>query len=54
MGEEKSGHSSAALGQGPGSASRDTHDNIFELFYRTKTPNKQKMLAFFFPEKITV
>ena len=26
--------------QGPGSTSRDTHDNIFELFYRTKSPNE--------------
>ena len=26
--------------QGPGSTSRDTHDNIFELFYRTKSPSQ--------------
>ena len=32
-------NNSATLGQGPGSTSKDTH-NIFELFQRTKIPNK--------------
>ena len=36
------GGSSAALGQGLGSSSRNIHDNIFEPFCRTKTPNKWK------------
>ena len=45
---------SVTLGQGPGSASRDTHNNIFKLLYRIKIPNKLKMLAFFIPEKVTV
>ena len=27
-------NNSVALGQGPGSPSRDTHNNIFELFCR--------------------
>ena len=31
--------------QGPGSSSRDIHNNIFELYWRTKTPNKWKMLV---------
>ena len=31
-----------SLGVGPGSSSRDTHSNIFELFCRTKIPNKWK------------
>lgn len=39
--EEKSRINSAALGQGPGSAFRD----IFELFCRTKNPNKWKTLT---------
>ena len=43
--EEQSRNNSAALGQDPGSTSRDTHNNIFELFCRTKTPNKWKMLS---------
>lgn len=43
----------AALGQGPGSASRDTQNSVFELL-ETKTPNKWKMSAFFLPEKIRV
>ena len=30
-----------ALGEDPGSTSRDAQNNIFELFCRTKTPNKQ-------------
>ena len=51
--EKQPRNNSAGLGEGPGSALRDTHNNIFELFYRTKTPNKQKMLAFFIPEKTT-
>ena len=33
----------AALGQGPGATSRDTHNNIFELLCRTKTLNKWKV-----------
>ena len=41
--EEQPRNNSAALGQGPGSASRDTHNNIFKLFCRTKTPTKWKM-----------
>ena len=32
--EEQLRNNSAALGQGPGSPSRDIHDNIFELFCR--------------------
>lgn len=36
---------SAALGQDPGSSSRNIHKNIFEPFCRTKTPNKWKMLT---------
>ena len=28
----------AALGQGPGSASRDTHNNIFKLFIELRPP----------------
>ena len=43
--EGQSRNNSAALGQGPGSASRDKHNNIFELVYRTKTPNKWKILT---------
>ena len=35
--EEQSRNNSAALGQGPGSASMDTH-NIFKLFTRLKPP----------------
>ena len=34
--EEESRSNSAALGQGPGFASRDTRNNIFELFCKTK------------------
>ena len=41
--EEQSRNNTAALGQGPASSSRDTHNNIFELFCRTKTPTKWKM-----------
>ena len=41
----KKRNNSAALGQGPGSASRDIHNNFFELFCRTKIPNKWKMLT---------
>ena len=33
----------AAWGQGPGSSSRDTHKNIFELTCRNKTPNKREI-----------
>ena len=35
---------SAGLGQGPGSASKDTH-GIFELVYRTETSSKWEMLT---------
>jgi len=38
-------NNSAAVEQGPGSTSRDTRNNIFELFCRTETPNERKMLA---------
>ena len=48
-------NNSAALGQDPGFISRDRQNNIFELFYRSKIPSKQKMLptwwAFFIPER---
>ena len=50
--EEQLRNNSAALGQGPGSTSRDTHNNIFKLFIELK-PNKWKMSAFFIPEKTT-
>ena len=43
--KNKTKNISAALGQDPGSASRDTHNNISELFCKTKTPNKWKMLT---------
>ena len=36
--EEQSRNNSAAMGQGPGSASRDTYNNIYGLFCRTETP----------------
>ena len=42
--EELSRDNSAALGQGSGSSSRNIHNNIFEFFHRTETPNKRKML----------
>ena len=46
---------SAVLGQGPNSSSRDTYNNIFVLFCRTKTPDRWKMLttdeAIFIPER---
>ena len=42
MGEVQPGNNSAALGQGPCSTSRDTHNNVFRLF---------KMSAFFILEK---
>ena len=41
--KEKSNHS-VALGQDPGSISKNTHNNIFELFCKTKMSNKWKML----------
>ena len=41
--EEQLRNNSAALGQNLGSASRDMHNNIFELFCRTKAHNKWKM-----------
>ena len=34
--EEQRRNNSAALGQGPGSALSDTHNNIFELFIELK------------------
>ena len=43
--EEQPRNNNAALRQDPGSPSRDTHDNISELFCRTKTPNKWQMLT---------
>ena len=43
--EEKSGNNSAAWGKCPGSSSRDMLNNIFELFWRHKTPKKWKMLT---------
>ena len=36
--KEQSRNSSAALGQGPGSPSRDAHRNILELFCRYCNP----------------
>ena len=33
------------LSQDPASSSRDTQNSIFEFFYRTRTPNKWKMLT---------
>ena len=33
------------MGQGPASSSRETHNNIFELFYRSQTPKKRKLLT---------
>ena len=39
--KEKSNHS-VALGQDPGSISKNTHNNIFELFCKTKTSNKME------------
>ena len=36
--EEQPRNNSAALGQGPGSISRDTHNNIFKLFIELKPP----------------
>ena len=33
-------NNSAALGQGPGSSSRDTPNNVSELFCRTKAPTQ--------------
>ena len=41
-GMQRPGRSSALLGQGPCSSSRNTHGNIFKPFCRTKTPNKWK------------
>ena len=45
MREEQSGNSSVALGQGPGSTSRDTHNNIFELFIELK-PQQMDLAQF--------
>ena len=44
--EEQSRNNSAALGQGPGSTSSNTHRSVFKLFFRAvnKTPTKWKML----------
>ena len=39
--EKQSRNNSAALGQGPGSSSRNIHNNIFELFSRTKPPSNE-------------
>ena len=36
--EEQSRNDSAALGQGPSSTLRDTHNNVFELFTELKLP----------------
>ena len=36
---------SAALRRGPGFSSRDTHNNIFELFCRTNTCTQRKTLT---------
>lgn len=33
---------SAALGQGPGATSRDTHNDIFELLYRARNPQQME------------
>ena len=43
--EEQSRNNSAALGQGPGSTSSNTHRSVFKLFFRAvnKTPTKWKM-----------
>ena len=41
--EKQLRNNSAALGQGPSSASRDTYNKIFKLCCRTKTPTKWKM-----------
>ena len=41
-GMQRAGRSSAALAQGPGSSSKNIHKNVFEPFYRPKTPNKWK------------
>ena len=32
--EKQSGNNSADIGQGPGSSSRDIHNNVFEFFCR--------------------
>ena len=32
-------------GQDPGSTSKNTHNNLFEVFGRTETPNKWNMLT---------
>ena len=45
MTEEQSRNNRAALGQDPGSASRDTQNSMFELFFRIKISNKWKMLT---------
>ena len=42
--EEQPRHHSAALGQGPGSTSRDTHNNVFELFLELKPPTNEDYL----------
>jgi len=42
--EEQLRDNSAALGQGPSSSSRNTHNIIIEFFCRTKPHNKWKML----------
>lgn len=42
--ERQPRHHSAALGQGPGSTSRDTHNNVFELFLELKPPTNEDYL----------
>ena len=50
--EGQSRNNSIALGQGPGSTSRDTQNNIFELFSRTKAPKNGTCYPSFIPEKL--
>ena len=38
--EEQSRNNSAALGQGPGSSSKNIHNNIFEFFCRNQGPTQ--------------
>ena len=45
MTEEQSRNNSAALGQGPGSPSRDTQNNTFELFCRYYNPYQVQNLT---------
>ena len=50
--KEQPRDSRAALGQGPGSPSRDTHYFVFKLFCATKAPNKWKSLCFYIYEPV--